>query len=97
MVFTFGIHDGLSYAFRGLSGVTLQPQVPRKANPNQNVVIQAEIDLAGPLRVGPVPGTKPQAPVEIRCGHLQTEVPVPKWNLLRRLRLDSRRFRQQPC
>ena len=55
MVFTFGIPDGLSYAFRGLSGVALQPQVPCQANPNQNVVIQAEIDLAGPLRVGPVP------------------------------------------
>ena len=55
MVFTFGISDGLAYAFRGLSGMALQPQVPCQANTDENVVIQAEIDLAGLLRAGPVP------------------------------------------
>ena len=54
MILPFGILDGLPHALRGLGRMAFQPEVTGEANADQNMVIQAEIDLAGLPRMGPV-------------------------------------------
>ena len=54
MVLAFGILDGLAYAVPGLRRMALQPQVTCQADADQDVVIEAEIDLVGPRRAGPI-------------------------------------------
>ncbi len=47
MALSFGIPDGLADVLDRLRRVAPDPQVPRHADADEDVVIEAEIDLAG--------------------------------------------------
>src|ERR1700722_16381360 len=55
MVFTCGILDGLAYAFTGLGRMTLEPEISCQGYTNNDVMIEAEVNLACSLRARPVP------------------------------------------
>src|SRR5262245_34028480 len=54
MVLALGIPDGLADALPGLRRMALQPPIARQSDADQDVVIEAEIDLVGLGRARPI-------------------------------------------